>query len=102
MLVFATCFVAVMAETPHTCPSIENQLTLIASDDCTKYYTCDHNSPVLSSCGIGLHFNPKLMVCDWPRNAKCTGTAIGMSQTCLDAEWNYRKALQSYINCSGK
>lgn len=93
MLILAAYFV--WAETPQICPIIEKQLTLIASDDCTKYYTCDHNSPILSSCAIGLHFNPKLMVCDWPMNAKCTGTMTGLSTTCLNTEWNYRKSLNT-------
>ncbi|XP_045445614.1 hemocytin-like [Melitaea cinxia] len=41
--------------------------------DCTKFYECtpDVTNPiekhaVLKSCGPGLFYNPKLMICDWP------------------------------------
>lgn len=39
--------------------------------DCTKFYVCDWGTPILKDCPAGLHFNPVLMVCDWPNVAGC-------------------------------
>lgn len=62
----------VYAETPPTCPPSYLNVNMLPSEDCTKFYVCDHNVPLLRDCPPELHFNRVLMVCDWPRDAKCT------------------------------
>ncbi|XP_063861437.1 mucin-2-like [Scylla paramamosain] len=39
---------------------------------CGKWVHCDHNIPYVKDCPAGLHFNPRLKVCDWPQSAGCT------------------------------
>lgn len=43
--------------------------------DCTKFCYCQYFSNQgknhIENCPGGLHFNPKLQVCDWPLNAGC-------------------------------
>jgi hypothetical protein len=38
---------------------------------CNLFYTCTEHGKVLQKCPIGLFFNPKIQVCDWPWNVKC-------------------------------
>lgn len=40
-------------------------------DDCTKFYQCSNGLEYLKSCPAGLHFNPFILVCDWPDVACC-------------------------------
>lgn len=41
-------------------------------NDCGSYYACDPlGRPILMKCPDGLHFNPKLKVCDWPWDSGC-------------------------------
>ncbi|XP_066992786.2 DNA topoisomerase 1-like [Anabrus simplex] len=47
------------------------------SKDCTKFWRCDHATPKQESCPSGLHFNPKLQVCDWPNRAGCKAGESG-------------------------
>ncbi|XP_066992788.2 chondroitin proteoglycan 2 [Anabrus simplex] len=47
--------------------------------DCTKFWRCDHAKPKQESCPSGLHFNPKLQVCDWPNRAGCKAGGSGGS-----------------------
>ncbi|XP_030745439.1 uncharacterized protein LOC115874416 [Sitophilus oryzae] len=39
--------------------------------DCSKFYLCSPFGPVQMNCPAPLHFNPVLLVCDWPHNAQC-------------------------------
>lgn len=39
--------------------------------DCQLYYHCSHATLHERSCPAGLHFNPRISVCDWPWNVKC-------------------------------
>jgi len=34
--------------------------------DCSKFYKCQGGIPVSLSCPVGLRFNQKIQVCDWP------------------------------------
>ncbi|XP_026747695.1 hemocytin-like [Trichoplusia ni] len=34
--------------------------------DCSKFYECSPDGPVLKECGVGTWYNPNTMVCDWP------------------------------------
>lgn len=54
------------------CPSDDSLVFLPDSVDCAIYYVCNWGTPVQMQCGIGLHFNPTLNVCDWPQNAGCS------------------------------
>ena len=57
------------------CPTINDPagVTLLPHEyDCTKYYACDWGRAILMPCPDGLHFNPRLMVCDWPWSAGCS------------------------------
>lgn len=39
--------------------------------DCTQFYECVWGVPKPMKCPSGLHFNPTLEVCDWPKHAGC-------------------------------
>ncbi len=41
-------------------------------ESCNKFCLCDWGVPISMTCPQDLHFNPTLMVCDWPANAGCT------------------------------
>ncbi|XP_049825874.1 zonadhesin [Aethina tumida] len=43
----------------------------IPLDDCTKFCQCSNGQAILHRCPGGLHFNPVLNVCDWPKDAGC-------------------------------
>ena len=70
--------------TPFTTPSTPVQIgprkgdrctsssgLLPVSDDCTKYLQCQWGRFIERPCGPGTHFNARLKICDWPKNAKC-------------------------------
>ncbi|GAA2637915.1 carbohydrate-binding module family 14 protein [Actinomadura fulvescens] len=49
------------------CPRVQG---LFANpDDPHSFYHCDHGIAYLKRCPANLHFNPILLVCDWPENA---------------------------------
>ncbi|XP_059477880.1 mucin-2-like [Neocloeon triangulifer] len=59
-----------------TCPEDSNSglaIHLPNPDDCGSFCKCDWGVPIYFDCPGGLHFNPKLEVCDWPENAGCGG-----------------------------
>ena len=39
--------------------------------ECTKWVHCNNDIPYVKDCPAGLHFNPILLVCDWPKVAGC-------------------------------
>ncbi|KAG8181143.1 hypothetical protein JTE90_002503, partial [Oedothorax gibbosus] len=49
--------------------------------DCGKFYVCDGGEPHLKVCQKGLHFNPKIQTCDYPRNAGCDSSKSCMKST---------------------
>ncbi|OXU27905.1 hypothetical protein TSAR_016312 [Trichomalopsis sarcophagae] len=55
------------------CPVVNGpNVTLIANpDNCTTYFSCDMGKAWEMACPIGLHFNDKEKVCDWPERACC-------------------------------
>lgn len=53
------------------CPPSEHATVHPHESDCTKFYECDNGESIEKSCPPGLHFNPKLSVCDWPEQAGC-------------------------------
>jgi len=40
-------------------------------DSCQKFVQCDYGVGAVKYCPSNLHFNPKLLVCDWPEVAGC-------------------------------
>jgi hypothetical protein len=40
--------------------------------DCTQYYQCVGDKPILLVCAPGTHFDKSLNVCNWPQMANCT------------------------------
>ncbi|CAH0701554.1 unnamed protein product [Spodoptera exigua] len=54
--------------------------------DCTKFYECAPDGPVLKSCGPGTMYNNVTMICDWPDSVAlvrpdCGGTTPGAVST---------------------
>ncbi|XP_075729139.1 uncharacterized protein LOC119164825 isoform X2 [Rhipicephalus microplus] len=41
------------------------------AQDCRRFYHCSNDQPHHKWCPGELHFNPTLLVCDWPHNAGC-------------------------------
>ncbi|XP_077527874.1 hemocytin-like isoform X2 [Haemaphysalis longicornis] len=41
------------------------------AQNCRRFYHCSNDEPHHKWCPGDLHFNPKLLVCDWPQNAGC-------------------------------
>merc|ERR1712004_525068 len=39
--------------------------------DCSLYYECVDLSPVLMSCPVGLNFDSRINVCNWPEFVVC-------------------------------
>ncbi|XP_022901765.2 chondroitin proteoglycan-2-like [Onthophagus taurus] len=57
------------------CPSVNGEFPVyLPHEDCTKFCVCDWGKAHILDCPSGLHFNPKLNVCDWPQNAGCSGS----------------------------
>ncbi|KAG8229162.1 hypothetical protein J437_LFUL009232 [Ladona fulva] len=52
-------------------PEKENATLLPNPDDCGSYCACVWGVPVWMPCPAGLHFNPTLHVCDYPKDAGC-------------------------------
>ncbi len=42
--------------------------------DCTKFYLCVSDKPIVMDCPAGLHWNDKTKSCDWPQNVGCLST----------------------------
>ena len=40
--------------------------------DCTLYFECDGDVPILMACPVPLFFDPSLNVCNWPDQVDCT------------------------------
>ncbi|XP_032672410.1 peritrophin-1-like [Odontomachus brunneus] len=52
-------------------PNKENATLLPHPTNCNSYFVCETGEPIPMTCPKGLHFNPKLSVCDWPWRAHC-------------------------------
>ncbi|MGW6691720.1 carbohydrate-binding module family 14 protein [Streptomyces sp. NPDC054961] len=69
---------AASAQTPTTsagladgspCDGYPHGALIADPDDPAIYYQCSWGEAYLFQCESGLHFNPKLAVCDWPVDA---------------------------------
>ena len=56
---------------PSQCVCITRHVMSPHPTDCNSYCLCYDTEPVEINCPPGLHFNPTLLVCDWPNNAGC-------------------------------
>ncbi|XP_066143521.1 mucin-2-like isoform X2 [Euwallacea fornicatus] len=66
---------APITNVPGDCPLVDgNDSVYFPHDDCTKFWQCSNGVAHEHDCPAGLHFNPKLNVCDWPEQAGCAGT----------------------------
>ena len=45
-------------------------------EDCSAFYQCSGAEKHQFFCPTGLVFNPDKSFCDWPRNVKCTDSAL--------------------------
>jgi hypothetical protein len=43
--------------------------------DCSLYYECAWDVPVLMACPRPLYFDPRLNVCNWPESVDCVAHA---------------------------
>lgn len=75
--------VALLSSTVEPCPDEDDPLhTVLIADpsDCTAFFVCFNGIPIRHLCPAGLHFNDRLDVCEWPKDAKCeTG---GKAESC--------------------
>jgi hypothetical protein len=77
--IFLVCFNVVLAkdskesnkDEEFKCPEPNGNF---AHPDCTKYYACSWDRPIVMDCPAGLHWNDKIKSCDWPQNAGCLST----------------------------
>jgi len=55
------------------CPESEDGFPVFLPhpSDCTKYYQCQEDWPILMECAPPLYFDPDLGVCNWPRFVDC-------------------------------
>lgn len=64
---------------PH-CP---NQGTYFRGNpqDCSGYIICSEGRMIQQFCQPGLHFNPRKVICDLPRNVNCLAARVVIPQT---------------------
>lgn len=55
-------------------PSGDDPVLLPDPTDCTHYYQCVGETPILEACQPGLEWDNKNHRCDWPEVAQCTET----------------------------
>lgn len=53
------------------CPTTDTQQVYAALVNCSQFCQCSNGVAYLHNCSVGLHFNPKLNICDWPFIAGC-------------------------------
>lgn len=72
------CFASMASiATAFTCPAGDNDATANMYADpanCAFYYQCSGGIAYHMPCPDGLHFNARLLTCDYPQNAGCTVT----------------------------
>ncbi|XP_043285620.1 uncharacterized protein [Venturia canescens] len=58
-----------------TCPMPDPQdyTVMLTHGDCTKFCKCSNGQPYVYDCPAGLHFSPEKLVCDYPKDAQCSG-----------------------------
>merc|ERR1719187_3166515 len=73
-----------MSSTPTTVPSTTSGVSVVCPPsedgfpvfvphptDCTKYYECQKDWPILMECAPPLYFDPSISACNWPSQVDC-------------------------------
>ena len=71
--------------------------------DCTLYYECADQVPVLMACPQPLFFDPSLNVCNWPDQVDCVSheeTTTEVVEEDGGARWARRAFKARYTCCS--
>jgi len=71
VVVFLVVCMLSLAATAPVCNG--GSLTLPNPEDCSTFFTCYNELPVLTKCFPGLWFNPEIGVCDFPVNVDGSG-----------------------------
>nr|XP_036232671.1 peritrophin-1-like [Bactrocera oleae] len=54
------------------CPKEQTDVVQIPSpSNCGIFYKCERGRPIVNKCPQGLHYNKRIMVCDYPSSAQC-------------------------------
>ncbi|XP_045484354.1 uncharacterized protein LOC111003985 isoform X5 [Pieris rapae] len=64
------------SEAPSICAKDGSDGTLVAHENCNKFYKCAHGLPVTQRCPGKLMYNPYKEYCDWPENVECGDRVI--------------------------
>ncbi|CAB3244647.1 unnamed protein product [Arctia plantaginis] len=59
------------SQAPAICATEGSDNSIVAHENCAKYYQCWGGSPIAFDCGLGTLFNPKNSYCDYPSNVDC-------------------------------
>ncbi|XP_018785392.1 PREDICTED: peritrophin-1-like [Bactrocera latifrons] len=72
-LVAATTSIAI--EDGIVCPKQQTDTSDVVQipspSNCGIFYKCERGRPIVNKCPQGLHYNKRLMVCDYPSHAQC-------------------------------
>uniref|UniRef100_A0AAG5D3W5 Chitin-binding type-2 domain-containing protein n=1 Tax=Anopheles atroparvus TaxID=41427 RepID=A0AAG5D3W5_ANOAO len=70
---------------PNTsCPSFNPpKPVFLAHPDCARYYVCETGRACEMVCPVGLHFNNREWVCDYPHRACCDPTIECVPESCI-------------------
>ena len=73
---------------PVECPESMDGLSVFVPHpfDCSKYYHCVGDIPVLQECPANLHFDTSINVCNYPEVAGCTTLTTESSDTTPSGE----------------
>merc|ERR1712107_307253 len=78
-IIFVSLITAVLSrpgsikEYPVECPESTDGFPVFLPHptDCTKYYECQGDWPILMECAPPLYFDPSISVCNWPNMVDC-------------------------------
>lgn len=61
-----------------SCPLFDSldYAIILPHPTCELYYKCEHGRPLTLRCPPGLHWNNKVLACDWPNVAGCIQGAV--------------------------
>ncbi|KAJ8942597.1 hypothetical protein NQ318_006227 [Aromia moschata] len=69
-------------ECSNDCPAVDGEYPVyIPLPNCTQFCQCSNGDAYLHNCPDGLHFNPVLNVCDYPKDAGCQGDGASKTTT---------------------
>ena len=70
---FSTGGMASRVKDTIVCPASDDDFPVLLPNpnDCSQFFMCMDETPILTDCPAGLYFNPDLGVCDYPQNVDC-------------------------------